>query len=66
VRALLLLDLLPDTWESFKVTVCNSIPNGVVTWNLMKTKVLNEIPKNLLIRTLLLHTQKRWLLSHEG
>jgi hypothetical protein len=42
VRALLLLGSLPDTWETFKVTVCNSAPNGVVTWNLVKTRVLNE------------------------
>ena len=42
VRALLLLGSLPDTWETLKVTLCNSAPNGVVTWNLVKTKVLNE------------------------
>jgi hypothetical protein len=42
VRALLLLGSLSDTWETFKVTVCNSVPNGVVTWNLVKTKVLKE------------------------
>jgi hypothetical protein len=45
VRALLLLGSLPDTWETFKVTVCNSEPNVVVTWNLVKTKVLNEESK---------------------
>jgi hypothetical protein len=42
VRALLLLGSLLDTLETFKVTVCNSAPNGVVTWNLVNTKVLNE------------------------
>jgi hypothetical protein len=42
VRALLLLGSLPDTWETFKVTVCNSASNGVVTWILVKTRVLNE------------------------
>ena len=42
VRALLLLGSLPDSWETFKVTVCNSAPNGVITWNLVKTRVLNE------------------------
>ena len=42
VRDLLLLGSLPDSWENFKVTVCNSAPNGVVNWNLMKTRVLNE------------------------
>jgi hypothetical protein len=57
VRALLLLGSLPDTWETFKVTMCNSTPNGVVTWNLVKTKVLNEESKKMLIRTTLPHTQ---------
>ena len=42
VRALLLLGSLSDTWETLKVTLCNSAPNGVVTWNLVKTKVLKE------------------------
>ena len=42
VRALLQLGSLPDTWETLKVTLCNSAPNGVVTWNLVKTKILNE------------------------
>ena len=31
VRALLLLGLLTNTWETVKVTLCNSAPNGVVT-----------------------------------
>jgi hypothetical protein len=47
VRALLLLGSLPDTWETFKVTVYNSAPNGVVTWNLVKTRVLNEESKKI-------------------
>jgi hypothetical protein len=42
VGALLLLGSLPGTWEAFKVTVCSSTPNDVVTWNLVKNKVLNE------------------------
>jgi hypothetical protein len=42
MRALLLLGSLLDTWETFKVTICNSAPNGIVTWNLVKTRVLNE------------------------
>ena len=28
VRALLLLGSLPNTWETLKVTLCNSAPNG--------------------------------------
>jgi hypothetical protein len=59
-RALLLLGSLPDNWKTFKVTVSNSAPNGVVTWNLVKTKVLNGESKKLLIRMVLLHTQKCW------
>jgi hypothetical protein len=47
VRALLLLGSLPDTWETFKITVCNSAPNGVVTWNLVKIRVLNEESKKI-------------------
>lgn len=42
VGALLLLDSLLDTWETFKVTACNSALNGTVTWNCVKTKVLKE------------------------
>jgi hypothetical protein len=38
VRALLLLGSIPDTWETLKVTIRNSAPNGVVTWNLVKTR----------------------------
>jgi hypothetical protein len=47
VRALLLLGSLPDTWETLKVTLCNSAPNGIVTWNLVKTKVINEETRRL-------------------
>jgi hypothetical protein len=42
VRALLLLGSLLDTFETFKVNVCNLAPNDVVTWKLVKTMVLNE------------------------
>jgi hypothetical protein len=42
VRALLLLGPLSYTWETFKVTVWNCTPNGIVTWNLVKNKVINE------------------------
>ena len=42
VRALLLLGSLPYTWDTLKVTLCNSAPNDVVTWNLVRTNILNE------------------------
>jgi len=45
--ALLLLGSLPDTWETLKVTLCNSTPNGVVTWNLVRTKLINEETRRL-------------------
>jgi hypothetical protein len=60
MRALLLLGSLSDTWETFKVTICNSAPNGVVTWNLVKTKVLNEEFIKIADKVVLLHTQKCW------
>lgn len=44
---MLLLGSLPDTWETLKVTLCNSAPNGTITWNLVKTKVLNEDPRRI-------------------
>ena len=47
VRALLLLGSLPDTWETLKVSLCNSAPNGIATWNLVKTKVINEETRRL-------------------
>ena len=40
--ALLILRSLPESWETLKVTLCNSTPNGVVTWELVKAKLLNE------------------------
>jgi hypothetical protein len=45
VRALLLLGSCPET--TFKVTIWNSTPNGVVTWNLVKIKVLNKESKKV-------------------
>ena len=47
VRALLLLGSLSDTWETLKVTLCNSAPNGTISWNLVKTKVINEESRKL-------------------
>ena len=42
VQALLLLGSLPESWETLKVTLCNSAPDRVVTWDLVKVKVLNK------------------------
>ena len=47
VRALLLLGSLPNTWETLKITLCNSAPDGKVTWDQVKAKVMNEETKRL-------------------
>jgi hypothetical protein len=47
VGAVFLLGSLHDTWDTIRFTVCNSIPNGVVTRNFLKTKVLNEESKKI-------------------
>jgi hypothetical protein len=38
VRALLLLGSLPNTWETLKVTLCNSAPNGMSLGTLSRPK----------------------------
>lgn len=42
VLGLWLLGSLPDTWETFRTSVSNSAPEGVVTLDLAKSSVLNE------------------------
>ena len=42
VQGLWLLGTLPDSWETFRTSVSNSAPNGVVTMDLAKSSVLNE------------------------
>ena len=42
VLALWLLNTLPDSWETFRVTLTNSAPNGVVSMQMVKSGVLNE------------------------
>ncbi|KAK0605577.1 hypothetical protein LWI29_028316 [Acer saccharum] len=42
VQGLCLLGTLPNSWEMFRTSVCNSAPNGVVTMDLAKSSVLNE------------------------
>ena len=42
VQALWLLNTLPDSWETFRVSLTNSAPNGVLTMELAKSGVLNE------------------------
>ena len=42
IIGLWLLATLPDSWETFRVSLINSAPNGVMTVELAKNGVLNE------------------------
>src|ERR1044072_731703 len=42
VQGLLLLGSLPDTWETFRTSLSNSAPDGVMSMDLAKSGILNE------------------------
>ncbi|RDX71413.1 hypothetical protein CR513_49249, partial [Mucuna pruriens] len=42
ILGLLLLNSLPESWETFKVSFTNSAPNGVVSLQMVKGSILNE------------------------
>ncbi|RDX93850.1 hypothetical protein CR513_23834, partial [Mucuna pruriens] len=42
ILGLLLLNSLPESWETFKISITNSAPNGVVSLQMVKGSVLNE------------------------
>ncbi|RDX66570.1 hypothetical protein CR513_54648, partial [Mucuna pruriens] len=42
ILGLLLLNSLPESWETFKVSITNSAPNGVVSLQMVKGSILNE------------------------
>ncbi|GJY21075.1 hypothetical protein Tco_0393641, partial [Tanacetum coccineum] len=42
IQGLWLLGTLPDTWETFKTSLSNSAPDGVITMELAKGSILNE------------------------
>ena len=42
IQGLLLLGTLPDAWDAFRMTLCNSAPQGKVTLDYAKAGVLNE------------------------
>ncbi|RDX91303.1 hypothetical protein CR513_26737, partial [Mucuna pruriens] len=42
ILGLLLLNSLPESWETFKVSITNSTPNGVVSLPMVKGGILNE------------------------
>jgi hypothetical protein len=42
LQALLLLSFLPDSWETFVVSLSNSAPNGVLQLAMVKDSLFNE------------------------
>ena len=42
INALWLLNTLPNSWETFRVSLTNAAPNGIVTTEYVKSGVLNE------------------------
>ncbi|RDX68794.1 hypothetical protein CR513_52176, partial [Mucuna pruriens] len=42
ILGLLLLNSLPESWETFKVSITNSTPNDVVSLQMIKGSVLNK------------------------
>ncbi|RDX93346.1 hypothetical protein CR513_24405, partial [Mucuna pruriens] len=42
ILRLLLLNSLPESWDTFKISITNSVPNGVVSLQMVKGSVLNE------------------------
>ena len=43
VQGLCLLGTLPDSWETFRMSLSNLAPNGVINMELAKSSVLNEV-----------------------
>ena len=42
ILALWLLKTLPDSWETFRVSLTNAVPKGIVNTEYIKSGVLNE------------------------
>ena len=42
MQAPLLLNSLPDSWETLVITITNSAPNRIVTMDMVKDSLLNE------------------------
>ena len=42
IQWLLLLGSLPDSWETFRTSLSNSVPDGVVSMDFSKSSVLNK------------------------
>ena len=41
MKGLLLLSSLPESWETYVVTICNSTPEGTLTIDMVKDNLLN-------------------------
>lgn len=42
IQGLWLLGTLPDSWETFRTSLSNSAPDGIITMELAKASILNE------------------------
>ena len=42
IQGLLLLGSLPDSWETFRTSLSNSAPDGVISMDSAKSSVLNK------------------------
>ncbi|KAF3681370.1 hypothetical protein FXO38_01727 [Capsicum annuum] len=42
IQGLLLLGSLPDSWETFRTSLSNYVPDGMISMNFAKNSVLNE------------------------
>ena len=42
VFALLVLASLPQSWETLKISITNTAPNGIVNMEIVKSSILNE------------------------
>ena len=42
IQGLCLLGTLPDSWETFRMSLSNSAPDGIISMELAKSSILNE------------------------
>ncbi|GJR95922.1 hypothetical protein Tco_0268096 [Tanacetum coccineum] len=59
IQGLWLLGTLPDTWETFRTSLSNSAPDGVIIMELAKGSILNEETRKK--SQVLLHSQMYWV-----
>ncbi|KAK8540126.1 hypothetical protein V6N12_046418 [Hibiscus sabdariffa] len=64
ILGLWLLATLPDSWETFRISLINSAPQGIITLDLAKSGVLNErLEEDLRV---LHHSPRCWLPRTRG